>query len=77
MKKKEKILYRNFAIGIIGIIILAVILINPLAIFLEPEIKLKLTEKTGEIEFRITEGSDPFIQLQSLLASFVLAGLGK
>ena len=44
---------------------------------IEPEIKVKLTEKTGEIEFRITEGSVPFIQLQSLLASFVLAGLGK
>ena len=44
---------------------------------IEPEIKVKLTEKTGEIEFRIIEGSDPFIQLQSLLASFVLAGLGK
>lgn len=44
---------------------------------IEPEIKVKLTEKTGEIEFRIIEGSDPFIQLESLLASFVLAGLGK
>lgn len=44
---------------------------------IEPEIKVKLTEKTGEIEFRIVEGSDPFVQLQSLLASFVLAGLGK
>ncbi len=43
----------------------------------EPTIKVKLTEKTGEAEFRIVEGSDPFIQLQSLLASFVLAGLGK
>jgi replication factor C small subunit len=43
----------------------------------EPTIKVKLTEKTGEVEFRIVEGSDPFIQLQSLLASFVLAGLGK
>ena len=43
----------------------------------EPEIKVKLTEKTGETEFRIVEGSDPFIQLQALLASFVLAGLGK
>lgn len=43
----------------------------------EPEIKVKLTEKTGEVEFRIIEGSDPFIQLQSLLASFVLAGMGK
>jgi len=43
----------------------------------EPDIKVKLTEKTGEVEFRLVEGSDPFIQLQSLLASFVLAGLGK
>ncbi len=43
----------------------------------EPDIKVKLTEKTGETEFRIVEGSDPFIQLQSLLASFVLAGLGR
>jgi replication factor C small subunit len=44
---------------------------------IEPEVKVKLTEKTGEIEFRIVEGSDPFIQLESLLASFVLAGMGK
>lgn len=43
----------------------------------EPEIKVRLTEKTGEAEFRMVEGSDPFIQLQALLASFVLAGLGK
>ncbi|MAG78884.1 replication factor C small subunit [Candidatus Pacearchaeota archaeon] len=43
----------------------------------EPELKVRLTEKTGETEFRIVEGSDPFIQLQSLIASFVLAGLGK
>lgn len=43
----------------------------------EPDIKVKLTEKTGETEFRIVEGSDPFIQLQSLIASFVLAGLGR
>lgn len=44
---------------------------------IEPDMKVKLTEKTGEVEFRIVEGSDPFIQLQSLLASFVLAGLAK
>ncbi|MBI2043947.1 replication factor C small subunit [Candidatus Pacearchaeota archaeon] len=43
----------------------------------EPTLKVRLTEKTGESEFRIVEGSDPFIQLQALLASFVLAGLGK
>ena len=47
------------------------------ALPIEPTLKVKLTEKTGEAEFRIVEGSDPFIQLQSLIASFVLAGLGK
>ena len=44
---------------------------------IEPEIKVRLTEKTGEAEFRMTEGSDEFVQLQALLASFVLAGQGK
>ena len=43
----------------------------------ENALKVKLTEKTGDIEFRIVEGSDEFIQLESLLASFVLAGQGK
>jgi replication factor C small subunit len=43
---------------------------------IDPELKVKLTEKTGEIEFRLVEGSDEFIQLEALLASFVLAGMG-
>ncbi|RMD66337.1 replication factor C small subunit [Candidatus Pacearchaeota archaeon] len=44
---------------------------------IEPELKLRLTEKAGETEFRMIEGSDEFIQLQSLLAAFVLAGQHK
>ncbi len=44
---------------------------------IDPELKVKLTEKTGEIEFRLVEGSDEFVQLEALLASFVLAGLGN
>jgi len=43
---------------------------------IEPELKVKLTEKTGEVEFRLVEGSDEFVQLEALLASFVLAGMG-
>ena len=39
---------------------------------IEPEIKVRLTEKTGEIEFRLVEGSDEFIQMESLLASFAI-----
>ena len=40
-------------------------------------LKIKLTEKTGEIEFRLVEGSDEFIQLESLIAAFIMAGIGN
>ena len=43
---------------------------------IDDELKVRLTEKTGEIEFRLVEGSDEFIQLEALLASFILAGKG-
>lgn len=43
---------------------------------IDSELKVKLTEKTGEAEFRLVEGSDEFIQLEALLASFILAGQG-
>jgi len=36
--------------------------------------KVKLVERTGEIEFRIVEGSNERIQLESLLAYLVLMG---
>jgi replication factor C small subunit len=38
------------------------------------ESKVRLIEKAGEIEFRIIEGSNAHIQLESLLALFVLEG---
>ncbi len=43
---------------------------------IENDLKVKLTEKTGEAEFRLVEGSDEFIQLEALLAGFVMAGKG-
>ena len=43
---------------------------------IDNSLKVKLTEKTGEIEFRLVEGSDEFIQLEALIAGFVLAGQG-
>lgn len=44
---------------------------------IDNDLKVKLIEKTGEIEFRLVEGSDEFIQLEALLAYFVIAGEGK
>ncbi|MAF51071.1 MAG: replication factor C small subunit [Nanoarchaeota archaeon] len=37
---------------------------------LEDSKKLKLVEKCGEVEFRMVEGSDEYLQLEALLASF-------
>lgn len=34
--------------------------------------KVRLVDKCGEIEFRMTEGSDEFLQLEALLAQFTL-----
>lgn len=36
--------------------------------------KMKLIDKCGEIEFRMTEGSDEYLQLEALLSQFVLCG---
>ena len=41
---------------------------------LKDEKKLQLIEKCGEVEFRLVEGADDLIQLESLLASFCLVG---
>jgi len=41
---------------------------------IENKEKMNLIEKCGEIEFRLTEGSDEFIQLEALLSQIALAG---
>ena len=43
---------------------------------IDDDLKVVLTEKTGEIEFRLVEGADEFIQLEALLAGFIRAGKG-
>lgn len=39
--------------------------------------KVRLVDKTGEIEFRIVEGSNERIQLEALLAYLVMIGGSK
>ncbi len=41
----------------------------------DDETKVKMIDQIGEIEYRLTQGSDPFIQLDALLAQ--LAYIGK
>lgn len=77
LKAKEKLLEVMLKESISGQDIIKSIQKEIWNLDIDPELKVKLTEKTGEIEFRLVEGSDEFIQLQALLAGFVLAGRGK
>ena len=76
LKSREKLLDVMLKESIAGTDIIKSIQKEVWNLDIDPELKVKLTEKTGEIEFRLVEGSDEFVQLESLLASFVLAGLG-
>ena len=77
LKAKEKLLDVMLKESVSGSDIIKAIQKEVWNLSIEPELKVKLTERTGEIEFRITEGADEFIQLEALLASFVMAGRGK
>lgn len=77
LKAKEKLLDVMLRESISGQDIIKSIQKEIWNLNIDPELKVRLTEKTGETEFRMVEGSDEFIQLESLLASFVLAGMGK
>ncbi len=76
IKAREKLLDIMLKESISGTDVIKAIQKEIWTLDIEPQLKVILTEKTGEIEFRLVEGSDEFIQLESLLASFVLAGLG-
>ncbi|MFH1358320.1 MAG: replication factor C small subunit [archaeon] len=77
LKAKEKLLDIMLRDSVAGSDIIKVIQKEIWNLDVDPELKVRLTEKTGEIEFRMVEGSDEFIQLEALLAGFVMAGRGK
>ena len=76
LKAKDKLLDVMLRESVSGTDIIKAIQKEIWNLQIDSELKVKLTEKTGEIEFRLVEGSDEFIQLEALLASFVLAGRG-
>lgn len=76
LKAKEKLLDVMLKESVSGTDIIKSIQKEIWNLPVDNELKVRLTEKTGEVEFRLVEGSDEFIQLEALLASFVLAGKG-
>jgi len=63
--------------GLSGIDIIKQIQQEILNLDIDNEKKMLLMEKCGEIEFRLTEGSDEFIQLEALLSQFAIYGIKK
>jgi len=71
LKAKDQLLDVMLKHGLSGLDIIKQLQKEVWNLNIDDEKKLKIIEKCGEIEFRMVEGSDEFIQLQSLLASFL------
>ena len=71
IKARDKLLEVMLHHGLSGLDVIKQIQKEIWNLDIKDEDKLKLIERCGEIEFRIVEGSDEFLQIEGLLASFV------
>jgi len=71
---RNKLLDVMLNYGLAGLDIIKQIQKELLNLDTDNRIKMDLIDQCGEIEFRMTEGSDEFIQLEALLARIALAG---
>lgn len=74
-KARDKLLETMLAHGLSGLDVIKQLQKEILESSIEPQKKLMLIEKCGEIEFRMSEGADEFVQLEALLSQIALAGL--
>jgi replication factor C small subunit len=69
---RKKLLETMLKQGLSGIDVIKQIQKESWNIKADNKIKLEMVKQCGEAEFRMIEGSDEFIQLEALLAKFVL-----
>ena len=74
IEARNKLLDLMLSYGLAGIDIIKQIQKEILELNIDNKSKMLLIEKCGEIEFRMTEGSDEFVQLEALLSQFALTG---
>ena len=74
IKARDKMLSTMLNYGLSGLDIIKQIQKEVWGLDVAADKKVMLVDKCGEIEFRMVEGSDEFIQLEALLSQFVLAG---
>ena len=72
VEARNKLLDVMLKYGLSGVDIIKQIQREILSLDIDNDKKMILMEKCGEVEFRMTEGSDEFIQLEALLSQFVL-----
>ena len=72
IKSRDELLSVMLKHGLSGLDIIKQIQKEIWNLKIKDEDKIKFIEKCGEIEFRMVEGSDEFVQLEALLASFIL-----
>lgn len=71
VRAREKLIMIMLQNGLSGLDVIKHIQKEIWNLNISDENRLQFIEKCGEIEFRIVEGSDEFIQLEALLAAFV------
>ena len=71
-KARDKLLSTMLKHGLSGLDIIKQIQKEIWNLNISDQDKVKLIEKCGETEFRMVEGSDEFLQLESLLASLTI-----
>jgi len=71
---RDKLLEVMLSHGLSGLDIIKQVQKELLTLDIDNRKKMDLIEKCGEAEFRMTEGSDEFLQLEAFLASVTLAG---
>lgn len=74
LKAREKLLDIMLKYGLSGVDMLKQIHTEIWNLPIDNRKKVQLVDKCGETEFRIVEGTDEFLQLEALLAQFVMAG---
>jgi len=72
IEARNKLLDLMLNYGLAGIDIIKQIQKEIMDLDVDNKSKMILIEKCGEIEFRMTEGSDEFVQLEALLSQFAL-----
>ncbi|MAG38499.1 replication factor C small subunit [Candidatus Woesearchaeota archaeon] len=72
LKAKNELLKTMLENGLSGLDMIKQIQKEIWGLDIDDKKKLSMTKECGEVEFRMVEGSDEFIQLESLISKFVL-----